>query len=291
MMEMDRQYKSLTKTTRKITKYLILCIATLIIAFPIYWTIATSFKPQLEWVAFPPTWIPKEPTILNYLLIIYGIPGYRARPFPSALPAYLNSLIVSGASTLLGVVVSILAAYAASRFKLGNSFLISALMPRMFPPMAMIIPMLVYFNVLGLTNNYLGFIIIYTGFMIPYSILMLKGFMDAVPKEIVEAAVLDGLSDWQILHKVYLPVVKSGLLPTALFLFILNWTEYAFAMSLFPKIETVPVTLAKLFSNEAGMYYGPQAALGILAIIPPIILGLLIRRYLAYGFTFGAVKK
>ncbi|MDW8034183.1 MAG: carbohydrate ABC transporter permease [Nitrososphaerota archaeon] len=291
MMKMISPYNSFRKAIKKITKFILLCIVILIIAFPIYWTIATSFKPQLEWVTFPPMWIPKEPTILNYLLIIYGIPGYRARPFPSALPAYLNSLIVSGASTLLGVIVSILAAYATSRFKLGQSFLISALMPRMFPPMAMIIPMLVYFNVLGLTNNYLGFILIYTGFMIPYSILMLKGFMDAVPKELIEAAILDGLSDFKILRKIYLPMVKSGLLPTALFLFILNWTEYAFAMSLFPKIETVPVTLAKLFSNEAGMYYGPQAALGILAIIPPIIIGLLIRKYLAYGFTFGAIKK
>jgi multiple sugar transport system permease protein len=281
------------RNIKKVLTYIFIYAVTAILMFPLFWMIMTSFKPAQEWVTYPPTWIPKEPTILNYRLIMYGSVGYRARPFPSAAMPYLNSVIVSGISTLLGIIMGILASYSVSRFKTGGpSFLISVIMPRMFPPMAMIIPLTVFFQLIGAIDTYWGLIILYTGFTLPYSVLMLKGFMDGVPKEFMEAGMLDGLSEWQILYKIYVPVIKNGLMTTALFLFILNWTEYTFVMTLASKgVETLTLTLAKLFSNEAGTYYGPQSALGILAAIPTIIFGIIIHKYLAYGFTFGAIKR
>ncbi|MBS7649367.1 carbohydrate ABC transporter permease [Candidatus Bathyarchaeota archaeon] len=281
------------KNIKKTLTHVFIYALTVLLMFPLFWMIMTSFKPAQEWVTYPPTWIPREPTILNYQLIVYGIVGYRARPFPSAAVPYLNSVIVAGTSTLIGIIVGILASYSVSRFKTGGpSFLLSVIMPRMFPPMAMIIPMMVFFRLIGAIDTYWGLIILYTGFTLPYSVLMLKGFMDSVPKEFIEAAMLDGLSEWQILYKICVPIIKNGLMTTALFLFILNWTEYTFAMTLASRgVETIPVTLAKLFSNEAGTYYGPQSALGILAAIPTIVFGIIIHKYLAYGFTFGAIKK
>jgi multiple sugar transport system permease protein len=170
--------------------------------------------------------------------------------------------------------------------------LISIIMPRMFPPMAMIIPMIIFFQIIHAIDTYWGLIIVYIGFTLPYSVLMLKGFMDGVPKEFTEAAMLDGLSTWEILFKVWIPTIKNGLMTTTLFLLILNWTEYTFASVLASrKVETLTLALAKLFSNEAGTYYGPQAALGILATIPTVIFGLYIHKHLAYGFTFGALKR
>lgn len=278
---------------RKISVHVFLYIVTASLLFPLFWMIMTSFKPPSEWVTFPPTWIPNLPTLDNYRLIIFGTAGYFKGTYNSAVVPYLNTVFVSITSTIIAIMVGVLGSYSLSRFKMrGLSSLMSIIMPRMFPPMAMIIPLLIFFQMIHAIDTYWGLIIVYVGFTLPYSVLMLKGFMDSVPKELTEAAMLDGLSEWKILYKVWLPMIKNGLMTTALFLLILNWTEYTFAMTLSSRgVETITLTLAKLFSNEAGTYYGPQSALGILAAIPTIIFGILIHKQLAYGFTFGALKK
>ncbi len=234
-----------------------------------------------------------QPTFDNYRLIIFGTAGYFKGTYSSAIIPYLNTIFVAVTGTLIAIIVGVLASYSLSRFKMkGVSSLLSIIMPRMFPPMAMIIPLLIFFQMIHAIDTYWGLIIVYAGFTLPYSVFMLKGFMDGVPKEFTEAAMLDGLSEWQILYKIWLPLIKNGLMTTSLFLLILNWTEYTFALTLTSRrFETIMVSLAKLFSNEVGTYYGPQAALGILAAIPTVVFGILIHKYLAYGFTFGALKK
>lgn len=278
--------------TNKVLVHVFLYLVTASLLFPLFWMIMTSFKPSTEWVTYPPTWIPNEPTINNYLFIIIGHVGYSGT-YPSAIIPYLNTVFVATASTLIAMVIGVLGSYSLSRFSTGGpSTLISIIMPRMFPPMAMIIPLMIFFQMIRAIDTYWGLIIVYTGFTLPYSVLMLKGFMDNVPKEFTEAAMLDGLSEWQILYKIWLPIIKNGLMTTALFVLILNWTEYTFAVTLSSRgVETITLTLAKLFSNEAGTFYGPQSALGILAAIPTIIFGIFIHKHLAYGFTFGALKR
>jgi multiple sugar transport system permease protein len=272
--------------------YICLYGMALFLLFPLFWMIMTSFKPQAEWVSYPPTWLPTHPTLGNYLFIILGSAGHFFSSYPGAAIPYLNTLIVAAISTLATVAIGILGAYSLSRFNGSTSTLISIIMPRMFPPMAMIIPMIIFFQIIGAIDTYWGLIIVYIGFTLPYSVLMLKGFMDGVPKEFTEAAMLDGLSTWEVLFKVWVPTIKNGLMTTTLFLLILNWTEYTFASVLASrKVETLTIALAKLFSNEAGTYYGPQAALGILAAIPTVVFGLYIHKHLAYGFTFGALKR
>jgi len=280
-------------TSRKVFVHLFLYIITASLLFPLFWMIMTSFKPSTEWVSYPPTWIPNDPTLSNYIFILFGTSGNFARTYASAVVPYLNTVFVSVTATFIALVVGVLGSYSLSRFRTrGVSSLISIIMPRMFPPMAMIIPMMIFFQVIRAIDTYWGLIIVYIGFTLPYSVFMLKGFMDNVPKEYTEAAMMDGLSEWQILLKVWIPVIKNGLMTTALFLLILNWTEYTFALTLSSReVETITLTLAKLFSNEAGTYYGPQSALGILAAIPTIIFGIFIHKYLAYGFTFGTLKK
>ena len=276
----------------RILAYICLYGLMVFILFPLFWMIMTSFKAQPEWVTYPPTWIPTQPTLSNYLFIILGSAGHFFSSYPGAMIPYLNTLFVAVTSTLAAVAIGILAAYSLSRFKGSTSMLISIIMPRMFPPMAMIIPMIIFFQLIRAIDTYWGLIIVYCGFTLPYSVLMLKGFMDGVPKEFTEAAMLDGLSTLEILLKVWLPTIKNGLMTTTLFVLILNWTEYTFASVLASrKVETVTLALAKLFSNEAGTYYGPQAALGILAAIPTVIFGMYIHKHLAYGFTFGALKR
>jgi multiple sugar transport system permease protein len=281
------------KGLKKVAVHIFLYAATAALLFPLFWMIMTSFKPPNEWVTYPPTWIPSRPTVDNYTFIIFGSAGYFMRTYPSAMLPYLNTVLVSVTATAVAVAIGALGSYSLSRFRPGGSpTLITIIMPRMFPPMAMIIPIMIFFQLIHAIDTYWGLIIVYIGFTLPYSVLMLKGFMDGVPKEFTEAAMLDGLSEWQILYKIWLPLVKNGLMTTALFLLILNWTEYTFALTLSSRgVETITLTLAKLFSNEAGTYYGPQSALGLLAAIPTIIFGIFIHKHLAYGFTFGALKR
>jgi len=278
---------------RKGLAHIFLYAVTASLLFPLFWMLMTSFKSPNEWVTYPPTWIPTEPTISNYRFIFFGSAGRFARTYSSAVIPYLNTVFVAVTSTLVAIVIGVLGSYSLSRFKTGGSLtLLSIIMPRMFPPMAMIIPLMIFFQLIRAIDTYWGLIIVYIGFTLPYSVLMLKGFMDGVPKEFTEAAMLDGLSEWQILYKIWLPIIKNGLMTTTLFLLILNWTEYTFALTLSSRgVETITLTLAKLFSNEAGTYYGPQSALGILAAIPTIIFGIFIHKHLAYGFTFGALKR
>jgi multiple sugar transport system permease protein len=281
------------KQINRVLVHIFLYIVTLALMFPLFWMVMTSFKSPNEWVTYPPTWIPEIPTIDNYRFIIFGSTGYFLRTYPSAVIPYLNTVFVSVTATVVAVVIGTLGSYSLSRFKTGGqATLISIIMPRMFPPMAMIIPLMIFFQMIKALDVYWGLIIVYIGFTLPYSVLMLKGFMDGVPKEYTEAAMLDGLSEWEILFKIWLPLIKNGLMTTTLFLLILNWTEYTFALTLSSRgVETITLTLAKLFSNEAGTYFGPQSALGILAAIPTIVFGILIHKHLAYGFTFGALKR
>jgi len=290
---MTRNKNSL-KILKTTLRYLALLVVTVVLLFPLFWMVMTSIKPQWEWVSFPPVWIPSDPTPYNYYFVVFGAVGYaQGKSFSGALVPYLNSVFVAGLSTVFGIVLGMLAAYSVSRYHTGGaSFQISVLMPRMFPPMAMIIPTMVFFQIIGALDTYWGLILVYTGFTLPYSVWMIKSFMDSVPKEFEEAAMLDGLSTWRILLKIVTPLIRNGLLATTLFVLILNWTEYPFVLTLASRrIDTITLCLAKFFSIEAGTYYGPQTALGILAAIPTIIFGVLIHRYLVLGFTFGAIKR
>lgn len=276
----------------KIANNVLLYAVTICIVFPIFWMLMTSFKPSPEWVSYPPNWVPTNWTLDNYRAIVFGGSSYQGT-FASVMKPYLNTFIVSVAATIVGVSIGTLASFGLSRYKSNKmGAMISFMMPRTFPPIAMIIPLMIFFRMIGAVDTYWGLIIVYVGFTLPYSVLMIKGFMDGVPKELTEAAELDGLSNWKMLFKVWLPLIKNGLMTTTLFLFILNCQEYIFATTLASRgVETVTISIAKMFSNEAGTFYGPQAAIGILAAIPTVVFGIIIHKSLAYGFTFGALKR
>lgn len=161
---------------------------------------------------------------------------------------------------------------------------------RMFPPVAIAIPLVVMYSTLNLMDLHLGLILMYTGVTVPYVIWMMKSFLDEVPKEVEEAAILDGCSQFEAIIKVTVPMVKGGLVASALFVFILNWGEFAFAL-LFTNINayTLPVQIQRFFSI-AGFAHGPMSALSIMATIPMIIFGYMIQKHFVRGLTFGAVR-
>jgi multiple sugar transport system permease protein len=161
----------------------------------------------------------------------------------------------------------------------------------MAPPIVMIIPMIVLYSTLNLIDTYQGLILAYAIFTTPYSTWMIKSFLDEVPRELEEVGLVEGLTPLETHFKITLPMIKGGIAATALFVMILNWSEFLFALVLtHGSVITIPVQETRYFTY-AGVQYGPQSALGIVAAIPLFIFGLSIQKYLARGLTFGAIRR
>jgi multiple sugar transport system permease protein len=196
--------------------------------------------------------------------------------------------------TLLGIGADQVIGRLLARYYKGpaGSLAFSILQLRMFPPMAIVIPVMIMWSTLRLIDTWYGLVAIYGVVTFPFVVWLMKSFFDEVPRELDEAAIVDGSSNWGAFFKVVLPLVKGGLASTALFVFILNWSDFLVALLLTNRNwPTIPVFLNTLVSSEIGAQHGPKAALGLLAVIPPVVFGLLIQRYLVRGLTFGAIKK
>ncbi len=271
-------------------------LAGAVILLPVVWTLSISFKPPREWAAYPPRLIPEEPTLANYqVLFQVGNPvGAVAEMTRSAEPvsrAFFNSLLIAPLATLASATIGFFAAYGVSRYGSGGPlFPLTVLTTRMFPPIAFAVPLLVYFRMLDLIDTRLGLILMYTGFTAAFSLWMMKGFIDGVPRHIEEAALLDGASRWRVLFTITLPLVRGGIAAALLFVFILNWTEFLLALVFSSRhAVTLPVQVSH-YAGAVGRFYGPQAALGIVASVPVVVAGYLIQRHLVRAFTFGLVK-
>ena len=255
--------------------------------FPVFWIVSTSLKPISEWVATPPAWVPGDPTFSNYSGLFTEHLSRNLAVRETVVRPVINSIVVSGVATLLSVTLGCAAAIALSRYQFRAAVPMSILIVRMIPPVLLVMPISIYFGMLGLRDTLLGLILVYTALTVPFSMLMLKSFVDSVSSQIEEAAMLDGLSRWAAHFRVTLPLMKGGLASTAIFIFILNWSEFLIAVSLTDKhATTIPVEL-QMHQGD----YGTQSALGVVAIIPLLIGGFAIQRYLVRGLTFGMIKE
>lgn len=279
-------------------------LAGALFAFPLYWVLTMSFKPLPEWNPPGKTfWWPDEPTLENYEKIM-GISSGKKSVFAtarsrSAIEPLVNSVLASVGGTILALVVGIFTAYGIARFRAGGRMLpFQILQLRMFPPIAIIIPLLFMYVEIGLWNKEyfgwlnLGLIILYGAVTFPFVVWLMRSFFQEVPREISEAAIVDGCTQWGAFFKAVLPQVKGGLAATALFVFILNWSDFLIAKVMTQDTgATAPVYLQSLQGGAAGNEYGLQAALACILIVPPALFGLLIQRYLVRGLTFGAIKR
>jgi multiple sugar transport system permease protein len=266
-------------------------------AFPLYWVITMSFKPRPEWN--PPGkvyWVPQEPTIDNYTDIL-GLKEtesvFATARSRSAIEPLKNSIIAAVGGTLLALAFGVFTAYGIARYRAGGRSLpFQILQLRMFPPVAIIIPLLFMWVQVGLWNTHEGLIILYGAVTFPFVVWLMRSFFQEVPREISEAAIVDGCTQWGAFFKAVMPQVKGGLAATALFVFILNWSDFLIAKVMTQDTgNTAPVYLQSLQGGASGNEYGLQAALAMLLILPPAIFGLAIQRYLVRGLTFGAIKR
>ncbi len=281
------------KLYKKVLKLLLIIVVTVLFFFPIYWIVTMAFKPFPEWTAAGGKiyWFPNHPTLDNFRAIfsqkleMSPISGTAIRPI-------INSLVVSVIGTCIAMVVGIFAAYGISRYKAGGSLPFMLLQLRMFPPIAIIIPIMIMWAFLHMTDTWYGLSLIYGVVTLPFSVWLMKTFFDDIPHELDEAAIVDGCSNIGAFFKVVMPLAKGGIASTALFVFILNWSDFLIALILTDrKWTTIPVHISKLQSALVGALYGPKAALGLIALIPPVFFGILIQKYLVRGLTFGAIKK
>lgn len=270
---------------------------------PIFWLLSTSFKPYDEWAIYPPVWVSQRPTLQNYRIVFApdaakafaaaqgGSLDYKVAG--SAWKAFVDSTIISTAATFFSVLFGTLAAYSMVRFKTGGEHsAFQFLTVRMLPPIAVVVPMVAMFSILNLSDTYVGLVLAYTAFTLPFSVWMIRSFIEDVPQELEGAAMIHGMTQLEAFIKVTLPLIRGGVLATALFVFILNWSEFLFALTLTSGgITTVTVQVAKYVSASSGTLYGVQAAMGTVSTLPVIVFGYLIQRHLVRGLTFGSVKR
>lgn len=283
---------------------------TALFMFPIFWWALTSIKPvhaifdkdHVVWFDFVPTAINYGVTLLGWsrseIAIEQGLgQGTAGSSAYDSRQTIFDSIIVSLGSTALTMVIAILAAYALSRmtFKGRGAFLNWVLGQRFLPPIAITVPLVTIYKVAGLrdTDNlymgYLGLILVYTLMNLPIAVLLLKSFFDDLPKEVDEAAMIDGCTRWQTFFKIVLPMLRGGIAAAAVLCFIFAWTEFLLSLFLTTDIRTVPVKI-QTFVTSTSTEWGFIAALGTSAMIPGFIFITLVQRHLVRGLTLGSMK-
>lgn len=291
----------MTKSGRRrvttVVRYVILSLWAVMAFFPIYWMVATSFKIDTQWFAWPPVYFPSPPTLANYENVWLGAQEYTSTQFAlssqTPLVSLKNTTIIATTATMLAVVFGAIIAYGVSRYRiLSEARMFQLLMLRMIPPIVVVAPLSLYYSELGLLDTKLGLILIYFLTSLPYAVWMAKSFIDEVPREVEQAAEILGASRWRTVFEVVLPLVRSGLVATFLFILILTWSEYLLALILSKtNVATLPIELSKYQGTTEGKVYGRQAALAVGITVPLMIVGLLIRKHLARGFSFGMVRR
>jgi multiple sugar transport system permease protein len=290
----------------------------LIFLIPLIWMLATAFKQQKDVITVPPRLLftPSLQGLVNRftqrsLLSQTAMQEYAARPDltwyervaveegqavigPSQfVDRLINSVVIAGGSTIFAVVLGVLAAYAFSRFKVPGQadlefFILST---RMLPPVVVTIPIFLMYRQLGLFDTHLGMIILYTVFNLSLSVWLLKGFIDEIPREYEEAALVDGYSRWQAFTKIVLPQSITGIAATTVFCMIFAWNEYAFALMLTSEqARTAPPSIPSALGT-GGVEWNTIAAGALLFLIPVVIITFALRKYLLRGITFGAIRQ
>jgi multiple sugar transport system permease protein len=301
----------------------IVLLATLIYLIPIYWIASTAFKPRSLATTVPPT-VLFQPEITPFVKLftkrvqlqgevdpeVYRkAPWYEQRIYdggeriiknadgsfePSGYASrFLNSLIIAVSSTFLAVAMGTLTAYGFSRFRMPGEqdWLFFILSTRMLPAVVVAIPMFLMYRVVGLVDSHIGLVILYTAFNLSFSVWLMKGFIDEIPIEYEEAALVDGYTRMEAFFKIVLPQAATGIAATAVFCFITAWNEYAFALMMTNRrAQTAPPFIPSQLGS--GLTDWTAIAAGtFLFLLPVAVFTFLLRKHLLRGVTFGAIRK
>jgi multiple sugar transport system permease protein len=264
---------------------------------PFSWLVLTSFMHEGDAMAVPARWIPARPTLANYAMFVRpggtrGIVGSRAAE--NTAPGILNSLIAATGTAVVNLALGILAGYSFARLRFHgrNALLLVYLGSRMVPGIALIVPLYLVIKTFGLLDNLLALVLTYLTFTLPFTIWLLKSYFQGIPRELEEAALVDGCTWPRMLMRVLLPIAAPGLVAAAMFAFMTAWNDYLFAVILTSSMaaKTVPVVVAG-FATDVTTERTLMAAGGVLAVVPPLVLAFLFQRLIVQGLVSGAVKQ
>ena len=249
---------------------------------PLYWMVMTSIKPTSDYLTIPPVWFPAKPTLVHYTAALFSYRGLRG---------LINSLIIASATTLLSTVLGTMMAYSLARFNTGGQHLAFwVLSQRFLPPVAIILPVFLLFRTWNLYDTHYGLILIYTLMTLPLTVWMMYAYFRQLPRSLEDAALVDGLTRWQALWMVAVPLAAPGIVAAAVFVFVAVWTEFFFALVLTSRHAFTLPTVFRAFLGFQGAQYGEACALATTSLVPSIVLGILVQRHLVRGLTLGALR-
>ena len=263
-------------------QWTVLTLALISVIFPLYWMLLTAFDPPTLSYSTKISLVPKQLTFAAFAQLI--------REYPFLLWMW-NSAVVAILSTLLAVVVGTMAAYSLVRFKTGGENLaVWIISQRMMPPVAIVFPVFLLYVFFGWVDTFFGLILLYTAFNLPYVIWMMRGYIEDIPLELEESALVDGCSRWEVLWKVVMPMARSGLFATAVFTFVFAWNEFLFALVLTrSEVTTFPVQVTHYLGGQSN-FYSKIAAMSVLGTLPIFVAVAMLQRFLVRGISLGAVK-
>ncbi|MGO4566436.1 carbohydrate ABC transporter permease [Rhizobium sp. 2YAF20] len=270
--------------------YLIgLFLAMLVICLPGLWIVLSSLRPTVEIMAKPPVWIPRELSLDAYRAMFGGL-GQGGIP---VWEYFRNSLVISITSTAIALIIGMSGGYAFARFRFrGKSGVFLGLMlTRSVPGVALSLPIFMVYSRVGIIDTHFGLILTYVALNVPFTIWLIDGFFRQVPKDLAEAAQIDGCTRWQAFWQVEFPLAGPGIASAGIFAFLTCWNEYALASQLTRSVnsKTLPVGLLD-YTSEFTIDWRGMCALAVVMIVPALALTFIIQKHLVSGLTFGAVK-
>ncbi len=276
-----RYRPSRRQTVKTVARYVTAFSIAIVFLFPVYWVFMMAFKTPAEVFSRPPVWWPAS----------FQIETFKSLFETGDVRAVLNSLITAGTSTVIAMFIGTICAYSLARFRTGGSNLaIGILAQRMIPPIVIIFPVFLVYVFLRWIDTFHGLIILYTAFNLSYVIWMMRGYIEDIPIELEQSALVDGWSRWQVLLRVVFPMARPGLFATAVFTFIFAWNDYLFALILTrSEVITFPVQVTHWFGQQQ-TNWPAIGAMSILGTLPIFVAVLVFQRYMVRGLSLGAVK-
>ncbi len=279
-----RRRPSRRRLARRVALNLTGVLVFLVMVFPVYWMVATAFKPGKDVLSYSPRWIPTNPTLASFRDAI-------GRPY--FWDNVKNSLIVVGSVVAIAIVLAFLAAVALAKFRFHGQtvFVVIVFAVQMVPLAALIIPLYIMLSRVHQVDTLTGVIITYVAFVLPFCVWVLRGFIAGIPPELEEAAMVDGSTRFGAFVRIMLPLVAPGLVATSIFAFIQAWNEYLIAYVLLSSQEKQTLTIwLATFTTLRGTDWGSLMAGATLIALPVVVFFVLVHRRIAFGLTAGAVK-
>ena len=274
------------KTITNVFKWVILLAIMFYLLFPIYWVVLTAFKTNMESYLYPPTFIPKEPTLQRFINLFTN--------YPEFFVYYKNNIMVSALSTVTVCFVALFSGYALSRVRINwNKYVIAFLLfSQMFPVVSRLISLYGLLREWGMLNTISGLVLSITAGQLPFSITLMASFFDAVPKDLEEAAFIDGANRFKTMFKVVIPLVVPGLLAVGIYSFLVAWDDYLYASTLIQNdaLRTLSTGVTLRYLGELSYDWSLVNSISVVGTLPMVFVFFFFQKYMVKGLTAGAVK-